>query len=360
MHAQMTHIHPLTSVRRTRILAVPGTVNVRVGQKVAPSDIIAEVTVPTRHYMVDVFRSLGLKNPLDAEKLISRKPGDTIEKNDILAETGGMFSRVIRTPGPGKVVSIRSGRVLIEAENRRITLLSGVTGFVAQVIPDRGAVIEANGAVIQGVWGNGLIGSGPLLLGNDQEVAEMQPTTLGTTTQGAVLLAGYCSSADVLRSVAAEGIAGLILGSMPAGLIPVAEAQLFPIVVLGGFGTFGLDPVSSKVLVSNAGREVSLNAVKWDRVSGNKPEVLVTLPEGGEPCNDVVDFSTQQTVRVNSGGLRGKTGVIEKILNGLTNLPNGLRAQAASVVFENNEKAVIPLSDLDIIDLKNIFLAITE
>ena len=360
MHAQMTHVHPLVFIRRNRFLPVSGVVNVRVGQKVSPTEVIAETTIPTRHYLVDVYRTLGLKTPEEAEKLIERKPGESLVKNDIIAETGGLFSRVIRTPGPGKIISILGGQVLIEAESRRITLQAGMSGTVTEILENTGAVIETNGALIQGVWGNDKLGCGPLQIEGDLADQELKSSSLGLTSRGLVILAGFCASPDVFTVAASIPVSGLILGSMSASLIQVAEAQPYPIIVLGGFGKFGMDPVSKKLLVSNAGREASINAAKWDRLSGIRPEILISLPAEGDPYREQADFSAGQTVRVHASAHRGKVGVIEKVISGLSVLPGGLRASSAAIIFEDNEKAVVPLVNLDIIDLKNTFLGKTE
>jgi len=153
MYPQMTQIHPLTLISRDRLLPVPGEINVRPGQKVNPCDVVAQASIPSRHYLVDVGRVLGAQSADAAEKLITRKTGDLLEKNDIIAETGGMFSRVIRTPGPGRIVSIHKGRVLIEAESEVIRLKAALSGHISRVIADRGVSIEMYGALVQGVVG---------------------------------------------------------------------------------------------------------------------------------------------------------------------------------------------------------------
>ena len=102
MNASIVQTHPLIQIRRKRILPFAGTVLVRVGQKVTTSEVIAEMEIPSQFHYVDVMRSLGLASPAQAEKLINRKVGDQVDKNDILAETGGMFSKIInpfRLPG---------------------------------------------------------------------------------------------------------------------------------------------------------------------------------------------------------------------------------------------------------------------
>lgn len=360
MHAQLTHIRPLVYIRRNRTLPMPGVVNVHSGQKVSPSDVIAELDIPTRHYLVDVYRALRMRSPADAEKLIDRAVGDMLSKNDIIAETGGAFSRVIRTPGPGKVISTSGGRVLIEAESRKIIQRAGMYGVVTQIIGDRGAVVETSGTLIQGVWGNSKTGAGTLLVQPEFVDGELKSSSIGLNARGEVILAGMCTSAEVFSTAASVEVGGLILGSMPAALIPAAEAQPYPIIVLGGFGKFGLDSLSKKLLLTSAGRNAAINAVKWDKLTGERPEIIISLPADGEPYPVQADFSMGQTVRVRASQFLGQIGTIEKINSGLTRLSNGLRANTAIVKFESGEKGNVPLANLDVIHLTNEFLGTTD
>lgn len=360
MHAQMTHVHPLVFIRRNRTLPVPGVVTVRTGQKVSPMDVIAEVEIPTRHYLVDVYRSLGLKTPADAEKLIDRKPGDLLQKNDIIAETGGMFSRVIRTPGTGKIVSISGGRVLIEAESRKVTKTAGMSGLVTEIIEERGAVVETSGTLIQGVWGNMQSGSGGLVIQQETVDGELLPSAIGLNVRRAVLVAGFCKSPEALQAAAAAEVSGIILGTISASILPVAEAQPYPIIVLGGFGRFGLDPISKKLLISSSGREAAVNAVKWDRLTGERPEIIISLPSDGDPYPVEVEYEAGQIVRVHASDHLGKVGTVQKIIPGLTRLPNGLRANAAAVKFEDGEMSVVPLANLDVLHMTSEFLGPTD
>ncbi len=360
MNAQITHIHPLVYIRRNRLLPFPGVVTVRSGQKVNPSDVIVEAEIPTRHYMVDVYRTLKTKTPEDAEKLIQRVVGDKLDKHDIIAETGGMFSRVIRTPGTGRIVSIDNGKVLIEAESRKMVQTAGMIGTVTKIVEERGAVVETSGTLVQGVWGNNRSGSGTLMIQPESVEGELLPSAVGLNARGTVLLAGYCVSPEVFAAGSATEIGGMILGSMASSLIPAAEAQPYPIILLGGFGKFGLDSISKKLLMSNAGRSAAINAVKWNKRTGERPEIIISLPSDGEPYPEQAEFSTGQIVRVNISEYRGRVGTVEKIMPGLTRLANGLRTSAAIVKFENGEKGIVPLVNLDVLQLTNEFLGTTD
>ncbi len=348
MYAQLTHINSLTLINRNRLLPVPGSVNVREGQKVTPTDVVAEASIPAHHYLVDVARTLGTKTPAAAEKLITRKSGDVLQKDDIIAETGGMFSRVIRTPGEGRVISVSKGRILIEAESMRITLHAGLAGKVSQVIPERGATIQCYGALVQGVWGNAQLGCGPLVGDSENLSGELKPSALGVTSRGTVLAGGTCTE-EFLRAGASEGIGGLILGSISSSLIPVALEQSYAVIVLCGFGAGGMDEISRKLLTSHIGHDVSINAVKWNRLTGDRPEVYIPLDEEAEPYEDQAVYSSGQTVRLQTGSYAGRVGRIESLLPGLTLLPSGLRAAAARVIFGENSREIIPLANLDVI-----------
>jgi hypothetical protein len=360
MHATVTQIHALTKIRRIRRLPVSGNILVRVGQKVTTNEYLAEALMPSQHYLIDVFRALGLRSTVDADKLIERKVGDQVEKNDIIAETGGVFSKVLRTPYSGKIVSIKSGQVLIETRVDKIGIKAGFSGSVSEIIKDRGAVIETNGLLIQGVWGNDQIGFGPLLIDTYAVEKELTSASLSLTSRGTIVVAAYCANEDIFTLAGSLPVSGLILGSMLPDLIPVAMKQNYPIIVLEGFGRTGINEFAKQLLITNAQREVSINAAKWDRFTGVHPEIIISLPAIGDAYREEVDFSLGQIVRVHTSPYLGQVGSIERVADGLETLPNGIRTAATSIKFVNNEKAVVPFANMDIIDLENKFLGKSE
>lgn len=351
MQNSVTQINPLVKIRRNRVLPVDGTVLVRVGQKVAPGEILAETLIPTKHVLVDVFHALGLRDAEEAEKLIDRHVGDLVDKHDIIAETGGLFSRVIRAPMPGKIISIKNGQVLLEVESRKVVVQSGFAGHVVEILKDRGAVIETNGTLIQGVWGNGLIGYGPFVMDAETIDQELTPSSLGINTRGTVLAAAWCEQEESLLLAGTLPIAGLILGSMSPRLIPCALNQNYPILLLEGFGRIAINNLAKDLLLECAQKEMSLNAVKWDHYSGFRPEVSIALQSDGSAEKVSADFVEGQKVRIHSSSYAGKTGILTAINAGKTILPNGLRTNTASVLFSNNEKTIQPFSNMDIVEM---------
>jgi len=350
MLAPVVHILPLTTIRRERTLPVPGRVLVRQGQKVAPRDVIAEATVTPEHLLLNVPRSLGVSQK-DAETLIQRAVGDEVSEGDLIAGPVGLTRRVLRAPVAGEIALIRDGKVLLEVDTPPQELRAGMAGIVADLIADRGAIIETIGALVQGVWGNGRMDFG--LLQNKLETADgkISSDQIDVSLRGAVVLGGYCDDPKVLRNAADIPLRGLVLSSMAAALVPLAAKIPFPILVLRGFGFQPLDAASFKLLTSNQNREISVNAVAFDRFSGTRPEVVIPLSSASDPPTpmETEDFAVGQKVRLVRSAEQNSMGTVEQILEHSAVLPSGLRVASAWVSLENGETVTVPLANLEIL-----------
>jgi hypothetical protein len=349
MLAPVNHILGLTNIRRIRTLPVNGNVLVRVGQRVNASDVIAEAQIATRHVLVDVRRAMGGATAAQVDKTIVRAEGDKLQQGDVIAETGGIFSRIVRAPSNCTIAMISGGRVLLAVETQPLQLLATIPGVVTDLHPERGATIETNGALIQGAWGNGRVAEGlmiPLLKTPDEELTtEMLEVSL----RGAVVVGGFCRSADVLRAGAQLPLRGLVLASMTADLLALAAGLEYPIVVLEGFGRVPLNDATFQLITTSEKRDASLNAV-FNPPMGEKPELILPLPAVGQPSAATTYFAPDQTVRIQGEPYRGKIGVIVQIRPGMTVLPNGLRAPAADVRLDRDSAVIVPLANLEVIE----------
>ena len=163
MLAPITHILPFTIIRRERVLPSRGKVLVRAGQRVNSLDVIAEANLRPEYLLLNVARGLGL-SPERADQMIQCQAGDHLADGDMIAGPVGMARRVVRTPSDGQVVLVGSGQVLIEVASKPFQLKAGVPGEVVELIVDRGATVETSGALVQGVWGNGHIDFGVMVV----------------------------------------------------------------------------------------------------------------------------------------------------------------------------------------------------
>lgn len=349
MLASFAQISPAMKVHRNRVLPINGTVTVRRGQKVNEKDIVAEATLPAHHILIDVVQAFGLADPKLAASYIKRNAGEMLGEHDIIAETGGLFSRIIRTPKPGKVISIRDGLVLIETEANSISLNALYPGTIVDVLPDHGVVIETSGAILEAAWGNGLTGSGPIICKTESRTEEIVFSSLEVTARGSVLVGGTCSHPDILAQAAMLPVAGLVLGTMPAFMRDLAIKQPYPILLLDGFGVTGMNSASWKLLFSLANKECIVNAETITGLMPQKPEIIVCGPVEDQNSASAKMFTSGQLVRIHADPYVGQTGKIERILPGTVTLPNGLKVAAASIIMDNNERKTIPVANLDVI-----------
>ncbi|MBI4927924.1 MAG: hypothetical protein HY835_09165 [Anaerolineae bacterium] len=350
MLAQVTHILGLAGVRRVRMLPVAGRVLVSTGQRVHAGDVVAETQAATRHILLDVRRSLNFQRVADAERAIQQHEGERVQKGDVIAETGGMFSRIVRAPDDGQIVTISGGRVLLAVESKPQQIFAGINGVVTDVYPERGAAIEGSGGLIQGAWGNGgMVGEGLMVTLLKAPEDELKRTDMEVSLRGAIVVAGYCGDAEVLRIAATLPLRGLVLASMTSELIPVAQGMEFPIMVLEGFGRVPMNGAAFRLLSTSDKRDVSIYSA-FNPAGGERPELFIPLPSNGEMAQDTAYFAPGKAVRIQGDPYRGKTGVITQVRPGMTVLPNGIRAPAADVRLEQETQVIIPLANLEILE----------
>lgn len=350
MQIAATHLLPLTLIRRTRLLPAAGTVLVHPGQKVNSAEIIAETHLTGQHTLIDVRKALRLKRADDAEKAVERKPGEAVQENDILAQSKGLFARILRSPVSGRVVSTHGGRVLIESPGSSLRLKAGMAGKVVDVIPDFGATIETSGALLQGVWGNDRFDQGLLLVVSRAADEELTQERMDVSMRGTVVVGGHCSQADVLLMAGDMPLRGLILSSISAELLPLAASQTYPIVVIEGIGSMPFSNNAYKILTSNDRRDTCLKANLFRPYAGERPEVIIPLPASASPPGELSEIRAGKVVRIIGSPAKSQVGIILQIIPGLTRLPSGINAACADIRLENGEMVTAPLANLDLLD----------
>ena len=350
MQAPIHHIVGLTSIVRERLLPISGTVLARLNQKVNSTDVIAETNWAREHVLLDVARTLRV-TPNVADRLVKCKVDDRIAASAEIAVGKGLFPRSVRAPREGRVVAVGGGQVLMEVGESKIELRAGIPGTIIEIIPNRGAVIQTSGALVQGVWGNGRIDSGMLVNIAEKPDGVLTAGRLDVSLRGSILLAGMVNDAETLKTAADLPVRGLILSSLPISLIQTAREMRFPIMVTDGFGVLPMNSTAFKLLSTNAKRDVTVNAEVYDRYSGARPEVIISLPISTDPPapREVETFASGLQVRMRRPPALGMIGSIVAVKPGLTMLASGLRASAAEVKLENGETVVVPLVNLEVV-----------
>lgn len=351
MLAPLTHVQPLTLLRRQRLLPAPGRILVRKGQQVSANEAIAEVSLAPTHLVLDVARGLGVPRR-KVERYLQRDAGEQVAQGDVIAGPVGLTRRVMRAPRAGRIVTIGAGQVFFEIETPPQQVRAGLPGVVAELIEERGVVIESRGALIQGVWGNGQVQAGTLRMLAAKPEDVLAPERLEAGLRGAILAGGYCEQAETLKRAAALPVAGLILSSLSSALLEVASALPFPLMLTEGFGLLPMNTPAFELLCEKDGSPAALNAQPLDRLAGTRPEIVIPqeASEALEEPQEALVFQPNQRVRVLRAPYRSQVGVLISLRPGLDVFPSGVRAPAAAIHLENGVDVVLPLANLEVLE----------
>jgi hypothetical protein len=349
-HIPVTHVVSMTKIRRERLMPVPGQVLIGVNDKVKGEQVLAESAPTPRHYFLDVARGLGV--PVrKVGQYLSRKPGDRVEKGEIIAGPVGFARRTIRAPQNGRIVAITRGRVLFEVRGESMELQAGFPGRVIATDGVQTITVETTGALVQGIWGNGLQDSGVMRLAGEDPSSRLRTGQLDIKLRGAVLVAGICDHPDPLKHAIDISVQGVILGSISSDIIPVVKELPYPLIITEGFGELPMNTAAFQILKSNAGREVSIDATPIEQYKANRPEVIIPVASNApiDLPNEVIPIKSGVRVRILRAPHRGKVGTVRQMLPRASIYPSGVRAVSAKIELEQGGVISVPVDNLDVI-----------
>ena len=346
----LTHVIHMTTIRREQQLPVPGAVVVRMNEKVQAGDVLAEAEPAARYYNLDLARALGVP-PKEAVKHIRRERGERVDSGDVLAGPVGVTRRTLRAPSSGEVVGLQDGRLIFEGRGSVVALRAAFSGVVVGTDGVQSVTLEATGALVQAVWGNGKQDTGVMRQVASTGGDKLEPEQFDLSLRGAVLLAGMCSHPSTLQQAAELSIRGLILGGLAADLVPVARRLSFPVLVTEGFGEIPMNSAAFSLLQPAVGREGTVDGRAGGPYSLQRPEVIIPLPAARQVAlpDEVVLINPGVRVRVVQAPHIGAVGVVREIPARAVAYPSGVLARSARVELEGSGPAMIPLANLEIL-----------
>jgi hypothetical protein len=346
----ITHILPLTTVRRERSLPSPGTVTARVNEKVQAGDVLAQAEPPARHYLLDLARGLGLPEK-EALRHVRRQPGERVDSGDVLAGPVGLARRTLRAPAAGQIINVHDGRILFQAHGEMVSLKAEYSGIVVATDGVQSITLEATAALVQAVWGNGRQDHGVLRVTGNGPSERLKTDDLDINLRGAILVAGVCVHTAPLHQATELSCRGLILGGLASDLIPVVRRLSYPVLVIEGFGDVPMNAAAYSLLTTNAGREASLDGRVGGLYSNQRPEVIIPLPATRQVAlpDEIIPPNPGVRVRVVHPPYQGAVGVVREVLQRAVGYPSGILARSARVDLEGIGTINVPLANLEIL-----------
>lgn len=352
-------------VRRYRELPLKGEVLVRVGQVVRADEIVAKSESPGELKILRLPERLGI-DPIAVMRGLKVQQGESVRRGQMLCEHKGLFglfkSRYF-SPSSGviEVVQGATGHLALRGEAVPVDVNAYVAGRVVEVLPEKGAIIEARGVLVQGIFGVGGERQGRLSvlpLNTDEMITES--ILIGRDLKDAILVGGSSITTDALQLAVTNGAIGVITGSIDdetlrqylgydLGLaITGDEAVPATLIVTEGFGSLAMSHRTYDLLKKYDGRQASLNGATQIRAGAVRPELIIPDTTGEEayatPSVDteitVADDSLLRELRLGSRvrlirfPYFGLCGLVDEIPDKLQRLDTGAEARVVRVKLE--------------------------
>jgi len=356
-----TSIIPKILYTVNRVLAGAGRIFVKVGQEVAPHDIIGEGKKPSG------FRSFSLPEllkitPEQAKKCLTKVLGSQVYENEVLAEVDklwGLKKIQFRAPQEGVLRDFneQTGFLTFEYPPKLVRVPAGVSGKVSEIIPKNEVKIESVVAKIHGRLGSGKTREGVLAVLGEPDIP-LQPEQIDSSLSGKIVVGGSLLTKEVLYKVLAVRCQGVIAGGISwrdfweiTGQRGALEDVGITVLVLEGFGSLAIQKEVYEFLKEHEGRYCILD--------GSDASAVVPLGTMEKDLKGVGGVKEEREGRfgILSQGLRVRIlvpphmhqfGKIMEILEKEEELASGILVQCCKV--ETREGIVeVPVRNVEII-----------
>ncbi|MCC6968201.1 MAG: hypothetical protein IT391_18180 [Nitrospira sp.] len=359
-----------TTVRRRRILPLPGSVLVQVGDAVRADTAVARAELPGKVVPLNLANQLGIA-PDEINDYLVKKEKDSVQKDDVLAENKPFikwFKTEIRSPITGKVESVSTitGQILLREPPRVLELRGYIDGVVAEVHPEQGVTVESTCSLVQGIFGIGGETSGELVMGVKAPDQPLLPEQLNASMKGKVVVGGAFLSAATMARAKELGIVGLVVGGIhdkdlrallgyDLGVAITGTEQVgFTLILTEGFGTIPMAPKTFALLSAHAGQKASISGATQIRAGVIRPEIII--PHSGPAAATKVAQTEREgiqlgdPVRVIRDPLFGKIGAVSGLPSELRAIPTESEVRVLEVRFPDGTTTVVPRANIEVIE----------
>ena len=359
-----------TTVRRRRILPLPGAVLVQVGDAVRADTAVARAELPGKVVPLNLANQLGIA-PDEINDYLVKKEKDSVQKDDVLAENKPFikwFKTEIRSPITGKVESVSTitGQILLREPPRVLELRGYIDGVVAEVHPEQGVTVESTCSLVQGIFGIGGETSGELVMGVKAPDQPLLPEQLNPSMKGKVVVGGAFLSAATMTRAKELGIVGLVVGGIhdkdlrallgyDLGVAITGTEQVgFTLILTEGFGTIPMAPKTFALLSAHTGQKASISGATQIRAGVIRPEIII--PHSGPaavtklPKAEREGIQLGDPVRIIRDPLFGKIGAVSGLPSELRAIPTESEVRVLEVRFPDGTTTVVPRANIEVIE----------
>ena len=358
-------------IRRERRLPLKGDVLVAAGALVEADTVVARTELPGNVQTVNVAAKLGL-DPARVPESLTLAVGTAVRKGELIAEGKSLFGLVRQratapTDGTIESVSAITGQLILREPPIPVEMDAYVRGVVSEVLPGEGVVVEATGALMQGIFGVGgeTFGALRVVAGSPDE--ELSAEALTEALRGCVVVGGsYVSHGTLMRArelgVAAVVVGGFddhdlrqLLGRDLGVAITGAEELGFTLILTEGFGRIRMAERTWKLLAAHEGQQASVSGATQIRAGVMRPEIVIPRPPASgsapRPAGDAGGVEVGSLLRVIREPHFGRIARVVDLPSELQSLETEARVRVMMVEFaDDRSRAVVPRANVELIE----------
>jgi len=359
------------TLMKIRRLPLPGTITVQQGQKVSAETAVARTELPGQVRSLNVASLLGIQ-PEEIHQNMLKKEGDSIEKDEIIASSKGLFGLFksqCKSPIDGSVESISkiTGQVMLRKPEIPVEINAYVDGIVFDIIPDEGVVIQTYGTFIQGIFGVGGEAIGQLALACETPEDVISPDRLDLKMTGKVIVVGSLVTSDMVNRAVQLGIKGIIAGGIDDSdlrkllgyelgvAITGSERLGITIIITEGFGRITIANRTFDLLKEKEGTKASINGATQIRAGVIRPEVVIPELEDFIPVvNDDQELqgwlNIGTEVRIIRDPHFGELATVSELPIGLQKLETEAKVRVLKVKLKRTgDEIVLPRANVEMV-----------
>lgn len=359
-----------TKINKERRLPLKGTVVVENGTTVQPDDIVAKTDLPGNVQMVNVANQLNIDAD-DVNDAMTVKVGSEVRKDDMIAETKGlfgMFKSNVSAPVDGtiEIISDTTGQVVIREAPIPVEIDAYMSGRIKEVIPEEGVVIESEGVFIQGIFGIGGESRGDLAVIVKDREEEITEELITSELAGKIVVGGSFISLKAYKKAIQMKVAGVVVGGFnyfdledilgyTLGVaITGSEDLVTSLILTEGYGKIRMGSQTFDLLKEHHGKFTSVNGATQIRAGVIRPEIVIPL-SGDELKGDHKDSHASEgiqagsLVRVIRAPYFGRMGKVVDLPSELRKMESETMVRVAIIEIDG-ENIEIPRANLEMVE----------
>jgi hypothetical protein len=365
-------VTPDTTIRKSRLLPIPGEVLVAPGQQVDATTEVAHTALPGRVYPVNVANQLGIAPGALPSYMIKRE-GEAVQKGEPIAENKPFIKWLqiqVRAPISGVIenISTVTGQVFLREPPTHIHLPAYLAGTVVEVIPSQGVVVESRCAFIQGIFGIGGETGGVITVAVSSPDEVLTANHLRAEHQGHIIVGGALAHPEAFIRAREIGVKALVVGGVhdrdlkevlgsDLGVAITGTEQIgLTLIITEGFGIIPMARRTFALLAAKAGQRASCNGATQIRAGVIRPEIVIPLgrssvsphptphanPEGGIQVGDMI--------RIIREPYFGRIARVKALPPELQRLPTESAVRVLVATLSEGQDVVIPRANVERIE----------